>query len=470
MLLPGELNSLSLVDAAHLIADGGASPVELTAVCLQRIEALQTRVNAFITVTDDDAIYEAGTIEADLARGDAVGPLAGVPIALKDLFDTAGVRTTAGSRFFADRIPDRDAAVVEKLRGAGAVILGKLNMHEWALGVTNDNPHYGACHNPWALDRIPGGSSGGSAAALSAGMCFGALGSDTGGSIRIPAALCGVVGLKPTYGRVSTRGVVPLSWHLDHVGPMARRVTDVALLFDVIAGRDPADPGSEDVAVDDVLGGIDDGVAGWRIGVVGDEWLGDIDRDVRAAFRAAVDALASAGAWIEPLDAPELSDAARLNGLMTTADAAAFHRERLESAPNDFGADVLARLQRGAAYSAPDYAAARRRQTILRRTFASWFAERGGPLDAVVLPTTPRPAPLMSGLDAVATAAVLTRLTSPFNFTGLPAMSVPCGVTSEGLPIGLQIVGAPWAERRVLRVGRTFEMTTADTEWGLRSV
>ena len=468
MRLPGELNALELAAAAEHVASGDLSPVELTAACLERIEALDDRVNAFITVTDDDAVYEAREIEADLSRGDAVGPLAGVPLGLKDLFDTAGIRTTAGSRFFADRIPDRDAAVVEKLRGAGAVIIGKLNMHEWALGVTNDNPHFGACRNPWALDRIPGGSSGGSAAALAAGMCFGALGSDTGGSIRIPAALCGVVGLKPTYGRVSTRGVVPLSWHLDHVGPMARRVTDVALLFDVIAGRDPADPGSEDVTVDDTLRGIDEGVAGWRIGVIGDEWLGDLDAEVRSAVGAAVEALASAGAWIEPQDAPELPDAARLNGLMTTSDAAAFHRERLETLPNDFGADVLARLRRGASYSAPDYADARRQQTILRRTFASWFAERGGPLDAVVLPTTPRPAPPINGLDAVATAAVLTRLTAPFNLTGLPAMSVPCGVTSEGLPIGLQIVGAPWSERRVLRVGRAFEMATASADWRLR--
>ena len=457
MRLPGELNSLDLVDAARRIAAGDVSPLELTAACLQRIGAMDSQVNAFITVTEDQAVYDAGVRGAELARGDEPGPLAGVPIALKDLFDTAGVRTTAGSRFFAERVPDQDAAVVQKLRDAGAVILGKLNMHEWALGVTNDNPHYGACHNPWALDRITGGSSGGSAAALAAGMCFGTLGSDTGGSIRIPAALCGVVGLKPTYGRVSTRGVVPLSWSLDHVGPMARRVTDAAVLLDVIAGRDAADPGSADVPTDSYVAGIDDGIAGWRIGVIADEWLGDVDAEVRASVRAAVDALASAGAWVDELSAPELRDAARLNGLMTTADAAAFHRERMEQAPDDFGADILTRLRRGAGYGAADYANARRRQTILRRTFSSWFVEHGGALDAVVLPTTPIAAPRIAGLDAVATAAPLTRLTAPFNFTGLPALSVPCGVTSDGLPIGLQIVGAPWAERRVLRVGRSYE-------------
>lgn len=470
MRLPGELNSLDLTEAARRVRDGSVSPVELTAACLERIAAMEAQVNAFITVTADDAVYEAREIELNLARGDQDGPLAGVPIAIKDLYDTAGVLTTAGSKFFADRVPDRDAAVISKLRDAGAIMVGKLNMHEWALGVTNDNPHYGACHNPWSLDRITGGSSGGSAAALAAGMCFGALGSDTGGSIRIPASLCGVVGLKPTYGRVSLRGAVPLSWSLDHAGPMARRVTDAAVLLDVIAGPDKADPASADVATDDYIAEIDDGVAGWRVGVIADEWLGDVDAEVRAAVRAAVDALTSAGAWVDELEAPDLPDAARLNGLMTTADAAAFHRERMEQTPGDFGQDVLTRLRRGAAYGAADYADARRRQTILKRTFASWFVEHGGALDVVVLPTTPIAAPRISGLDAVATAPILTRLTAPFNFTGLPAMSVPCGVTADGLPIGLQIVGAPWAERRVLRVGRAYELATSGAGADLRAV
>ena len=461
MRLPGELNALGLVEAARRVRERDVSPVELTAACLERIAALDAEVNAFITVMADEAVYDARRIELELDRGESPGPLAGVPIAIKDLFDTASVRTTAGSKFFTDRVPDRDAAVVEKLRDAGAVIIGKLNMHEWALGVTNDNPHYGACHNPCALDRITGGSSGGSAAALAAGMCCGALGSDTGGSIRIPAALCGIVGLKPTYGRVSTRGVVPLSWSLDHIGPMARQVADVALLLQVIAGRDVADVGSANVRTDDYVAEIEDGVAGWRIGVIGDEWLGDIDSDVRTAVRGAIDTLATAGAWIEELAAPDLLDTARLNGLMTTADAAAFHRERIDRSPDDFGQDVLTRLRRGAAYGAADYADARRRQTLVRRTFESWFVEHGGELDAVVLPTTPCPAPRLAGLDPVTAAPILTRLTAPFNFTGLPALSVPCGVTSEGLPVGLQVVGAPWAERRVLRVGRAYERATA---------
>jgi len=457
MRLPGELNGLGVVEAASRIADRDVSPVELTSACLQRIAALDAEVNAFITVMDDEAVYEARRIELEIERGESAGPLAGVPIGLKDLFDTAGVRTTAGSKFYSGRIPDRNAAVVDRLRDAGAVVIGKLNMHEWALGVTNDNPHYGACHNPNALDRITGGSSGGSAAAIAAGMCCGALGSDTGGSIRIPASLCGVVGLKPTYGRVSTRGVIPLSWSLDHIGPMARRVVDVGQLLQVIAGRDSADPGSANVRTDDYLAEIEDGIAGWRIGVIADEWLGELAPEVKASFRTAVEVLAGAGAWIEELAAPDLPEAARLNGLMTTADAAAFHRERMGVSPDDFGADVLTRLRRGAGYGAADYADARRQQTVFRRTFESWFVEHGGELDVVVLPTTPCVAPRIDGLDAVATAPILTRLTAPFNFTGLPALSLPSGMTAEGLPVGLQVVGAPWAERRVLRAARAFE-------------
>jgi aspartyl-tRNA(Asn)/glutamyl-tRNA(Gln) amidotransferase subunit A len=458
--LPTELSALDLATVTKLVASGEASPVELTAAFLEQIASSDAQVNAFITVTADEALSDARTIESEIARGELRGPLAGAPIALKDLFDTAGVRTTAGSKFFANRVPERDALVVERLREAGAIVLGKLNMHEWALGVTNDNPHYGACHNPAALDRITGGSSGGSAAALAAHMCVGALGSDTGGSIRIPASLCGIVGLKPTYGRVTTTGVVPLSWSLDHVGPMARRVADVALMLGVIAGWDPTDPASANVPVDDYLAGIDDGVRGWRIGVVADESLGDVEPDVRAAFRAAVDVLVGDGAHVEEFAVSDLPDAARLNGLMTPADAAAFHRDRIERSPDDFGQDVLTRLRRGAAYGATDYADARRRQTLFRHQFSSWFTEHGGRFDVVVLPSTPCVAPRIAGLDAVVMAPVLTRLTAPFNFTGLPALSVPCGADANGLPIGLQVVGAAWSERRVLRAGRAYERLT----------
>jgi aspartyl-tRNA(Asn)/glutamyl-tRNA(Gln) amidotransferase subunit A len=242
---------------------------------------------------------------------------------------------------------------------------------------------------------------------------------------------------------------------------MARQVRDAALMLGAIAGHDPADPSSAPVPPDDYVTAIDAGVSGWRVGVIGEEWLGEIHPEVVAAVRAAIDVLALLGAQVEALDVPELQEAAQLNALVTTADAATFHRERLERAPDAFGADVLARLRRGAAYGATDYARARRRQTELRHRFSDWFVEHGGPFDIVALPTSPIPAPRISGLDAVATAGILTRFTAPFNFTGLPALSVPCGRTTEGLPIGLQLVAAPWAERRVLRAGYAYEQALA---------
>jgi aspartyl-tRNA(Asn)/glutamyl-tRNA(Gln) amidotransferase subunit A len=456
------LTNLSLAEAARLVASREVSPVELTRACLDRIERLDRQINAFITRTADQALHEASEAEAAIARGDRIGPLHGIPLALKDLYDTRGVRTTAGSSFFAAHVPDRDAAVVERLRRAGAVILGKLNLHEIALGVTNDNPHFGPCRNPWDTARVTGGSSGGSAAALAAEMCFGALGSDTGGSIRIPASLCGIVGLKPTYGRVSLRGAVPLSWNLDHAGPMTRRVMDAATMLDVIAGFDPEDPGSANVPNGNWTAGVAGGVARWHVGVASGEALANVDADVAAAFQAAVSVFASLGAVVQEVELPELSEAARLNGMMTTSDAATFHHERLAKSPDGFGADVLARLRRGESTSRQDYAQARRTQQILRRRFESWFHDGGGSLDVLLTPATPIPAPIRDGMDAVALAPVLTRFTAPFNFTGMPALSLPCGFTRGGLPIGLQIVAAPWREVDVLRAGHAFEQAT---EW-----
>ena len=259
--------SLSLVEAASLIRDGELSPLDLTQACLAKIERLEMRLNSFITLTADEAIQSARQAQEEVRKGEALngrplGPLHGIPIALKDLFETKGLRTTAGSKVFGEYIPETDAVVVEKLKAAGAIILGKTNMHEIALGLTNVNPHFGACRNPWAEECISGGSSGGSAVALAAGLCLGALGSDTGGSVRVPSALCGVVGLKPTYGRVSLRGVIPLSWNLDHVGPMARHVEDVAWLLKVIAGYDPGDPYSVEVPVEDYPSNIQEGKPG----------------------------------------------------------------------------------------------------------------------------------------------------------------------------------------------------------------
>jgi aspartyl-tRNA(Asn)/glutamyl-tRNA(Gln) amidotransferase subunit A len=371
------------------------------------------------------------------------------------------VLTTAGSIFFDQWIPQANAAVVDRLDAAGAVNLGKLNMHEIALGVTNNNPHFGACHNPWEEKRTPGGSSGGSGAALAAGLCMGSLGSDTGGSIRIPASLSGVVGLKPTYGRVSLRGVVPLSWNLDHPGPMARRTRDVALLLQVIAGYDPDDPASADVGVPDYLAQLMGGVRGWRIAHAEDDFFNQGDEQVLEAVQEAVDVFAGLGAKIEMVEFPGALEAARGNGLLVTSDAAAFHRERLGEHPEKFGDDVRQRLEAGAAYTSSEYSLARRNQKLLRRKFEQFFDE----YDLLLTASTPIAAPLLEGPDAVEQAARLTRFTAPFNFTGLPAISLPGGFTDQGLPIGLQIVTRPWGEAALLRAAQAYE---GATEWHLK--
>ena len=459
--MTADLTTLSLADAARRIAARELSPVDLTEGYLARIAAENAAVNAFITVTAELARAQARAAEDEIARGHNRGSLHGIPVALKDLYDTRAVRTTAGSSFFADRVPDADSAVTERLAAAGAVLLGKLNMHEWALGVTSDNPHFGACRNPHALDRITGGSSGGSAAALAARLCAVSMGSDTGGSIRIPASLCGIVGLKPTRGRVSLRGAVPLSWTLDHAGPMARTVTDAALLLSAIVGYDPLDATCVDARVDDYLAHIDDGIQGWRVGVASDATLGTLEPDVRTAFRAAAETFASLGATVTDVELPRFVEAASLNATIVVTDGAAFHRERLETNPDGFGADVLTRLRRGVSTSSTDYALARHAGTEIRRAYESLFSAHGGTLDILLTPTTPCVAPVRDGLDAVTTARELTRFTAPFNLTGLPALSLPCG-SSNHLPIGLQLIAAPWREAALLRAGRAFERATEE--------
>ena len=457
-----QLTDLTLNEAVSLIRDGDISPVELTQAHLERINAVNPIINAFITITSDLALRQARQAEEDLRRGETpggkpLGPLHGVPIALKDLYETEGALTTAGSKFFAEHNPQQDALVVEKLGEAGAITLGKLNMHEIALGVTNVNPHYGACKNPWKLDLVSGGSSGGSGAALAAELCLGALGSDTGGSIRIPASLCGVVGLKPTYGRVSLRGVFPLSWNLDHAGPMARRVLDAAILLGVIAGYDALDPYSIDKAIDDYTLDIQRGVQGWRVALAAEEYfLKNTEPEVSQAVAEAALVFESLGAQVEQVEFPEASLAAFANGLMTTSDAAAFHQTRMQEQPEDFGQDVLQRLRSGASFTSTEYIQARRTQTLSRRQYAKFFED----YDILLTPTTPVAAPPIEGPDAVEQAPRLTRFTAPFNLTGLPALSLPCGFSSLGLPVGLQIVTRAWGEAQVLRAACAYETAT----------
>jgi len=451
-----DLTHLTIAEAADLLARREIAAVELTEAHLRRIDAHDTHLNSFITVTSDHALTQARAADAELTRGVRRGPLHGIPLALKDLYDTAGIRTTAGSTFFADRIPDTDARAVTLLYQAGAVLLGKLNMHEWALGVTNINPHYGPSRNPWDPSRITGGSSGGAAAALAAGLCMGALGSDTGGSIRIPSSLCGIVGLKPTFGRVSLQGVIPLSWNLDHAGPMARTVTDAALLLQAIAGYDPDDPVSVALPVDNLLATLDAGVTGWRIALATDAHFGEADPEVISAVRRAATVFEELGARVEAVDLSQGREAAQMNALMTTSDAAAFHRDRLRDHPHQFGADVLARMERGAQFTSTEYILARRFQSEWRRRLERLFEQ----FDLLLTPATPITAPVIEGLDAIEAARQLTRCTAPFNLAGLPALSLPCGLSAAGLPIGLQIVAAPWNEARVLRAGRAFENAT----------
>lgn len=446
----------SLEEAVSALRSRSVRASELVDAALGRIASRDGELNAFIAVTADRAREQAASAEGR-------GPLAGVPIALKDLFDVAGVPTTGGSKLFAENIPRADGQIARRLFDAGAVSVGKTNLHEWAFGVTTDNPHFGATRNPWALDRIPGGSSGGNAAALVAGMCFGTIGSDTGGSIRIPAALCGIVGLKPTYGRVSLRGAIPLAWSLDHPGPMTRTVRDAAVLLQLIAGYDEDDPVSADVPVDDYLAEIEDGVRGLVIGVVRGRFFDRLDQKERpapavaAAVRAAIDVFAGDGARVEDAELPRTDELRPTQTVIIGTEAGAYHRERIAAHRADYGDDVARRIENGLARTGPEYAAARRTRDVLRREYAAALAR----WDAILLPTTPITAPPREGQDAVAAAATLTAYTSPFNLTGLPAISIPCGFDDAGLPIGLQLVARPWAEARLLRVARAYERATS---------
>ncbi len=453
-----EPNFLAVTDAVTRIKADKLLPRTLIEACFRQIERLNPILNAFITVCPDVVTTAASAAKPPAGKQ---SHLPGIPVALKDLFETRGIRTTAGSRFFEDYVPSQDAVVVEKLKAAGAVIPGKTNTHEIALGVTTNNPHYGACRNPWDKTRIPGGSSGGSAVAVATGMALAALGTDTGGSIRIPASLCGVVGLKPTYGRVSLRGVFPLSWNLDHVGPLTRTVKGAALMLQVIAGYDSDDPYSIDWPVNDYSAHIEDGVQGQHVALAIGNYVEDADSQVLEAVRQTANVFRKLGAKVETVDVSFLREAALANGQMTPADGAAFHRERLAEHPDWFGADIRQRLELGRSLTSTDYILARRTQTEMKHRLSKLF----GQYEFLLLPSTPIPAPLIEGNDAVEQARRLTRFTSPFNLAGLPAISIPCGFTPAGLPLGLQIVSGPWNEFVVLRAAAAYER---ETDWGSR--
>ncbi|MEX1253917.1 MAG: amidase [Dehalococcoidia bacterium] len=449
-----DLCYLTLHELAQRIRAKEVSPVEATLATLERIERLNPTLNSFITVMAEQALAGARAAGSEIAAGNYRGPLHGVPIGVKDLCATKGVRTTAASKILSDWVPDEDSTVVRKLREAGAVIVGKTNLHEFAFGATGVSPHFGAAHNPWDTSRVTGGSSSGSGNGVVAGLCFAAIGSDTGGSIRMPSALCGAVGIKPTYGRVSLREVVPLAWSLDHVGPMARTTRDCALLLEAIAGYDPADPTSANVPVERWSEKLEGGLAGLRIGVPETFAFERTQADVATVVRDAVVTLKRLGAEVKQLELPVLRDYWTAASVVLVAEAAAYHKKDVEQRPQDYGDDVLRRLQGGLDMKAVDYVHQARARDEARRVAGDVLLSD---VDLLAMPSTIRTAVTIDSITKDDPTLGYTLMTAPFDLTGQPAISVPCGFTEEGLPVGLQLVGRSFDEATVLRAAHAFE-------------
>ena len=462
-----ELHYLSISEAADLISQKRLSPVELTQAHLTRIEATEPRLNSFITLLAYDALASAQTAEQEIQAGDYRGPLHGIPIGLKDLYYTKGILTTVGSKILRDFVPDYDATVTERFAEAGAVLMGKLQMHEFALGATSVNPHDGPAHNPWDVDSITGGSSGGSGSAVGSGQVMAALGSDTGGSVRIPAGLCGIVGLKPTFGRVSRRGVFPLSFSLDTVGPMARTARDAALIMNVIAGYDSRDPSSANMPNEDFTAALGQSMNGLRIGIPDEFFYDIIDPQVDEAMCVATGMSGELGATVERVSIPVLNHSLAISSTILIAEAAEVHTENLRDRPQDIGADVRGRLQTGALTSAHDYLKAQRART----EFNNQMAEVMERYDILVAPTSAIGAPKINqthieiGGRQENALSLMSRLTRPFNICGFPTATIPSGFTSAGLPIGMQIAGRPFEDATVLQVADAYEQAT---DWHTR--
>lgn len=458
-----DLAALTLRQASDLVRRGDVSPVDLTEACLARIDRHNPAINAFITVTRDRALAVARDLTQELRRGRRRGPLHGIPIALKDNIDTAGVRTTAASGVLRDRVPAEDAEVVVRLEKAGAVLLGKLNLHEFALGGTSAVTYFGPVRNPWNLDRIAGGSSGGSAAAVAAGLCFGTLGTDTGGSIRIPASLCGIVGFKPTYGRVSNRGVIPMAWTLDHVGPMCKTVEDAGLMLAAIAGYDGLDPTSVDAPVADYARAVRMETTRLRVGVVRAPFFENLDPEVANAVEAAIDVVRRLTAGVREVELPPPGNIADV----WNPEIYAYHEEWITKTPELYQAATRNLIQAAGKTNAATYAQARRRVDILRRDIRTTF----GTVDVLLTPTqrgvaqpiAPPPPTGRGGTPPPGGGGIVN--TAAFDIYGLPTISVPCGFSASGLPIGLQMSGAPFGESTVLALAHAYEQAT---DWHMR--
>ncbi len=454
----------SMGELARLVATKAVSPVEVVQAHLDRIAALDGQVKAYITLMADSALEAAKAAEAAVMARESLGPLHGVPVGLKDLYCTKGVKTTAGSRILGDWVPTEDATVVSRLAGAGAIMLGKLNMHEFAYGPEGLNVHYGTSWNPWdaSTHRIPGGSSSGSGAGVAAGLCPGALGSDTGGSIRIPSSLCGLTGIKPTYGRVSRAGVLPLAWSLDHVGPMCRSAADCALMLGAMSGYDPRDASTSVLPVPDYPAALTGQVKGLRIGLLRRVFLESAGAPQRQAVEAAVKALETLGASVREVELPQMKYAAGAAAAVITVESYAYHEPWLKSRIAEYGPDVRERLLVGAFVSGADYLRGQRVRQLIRDEVDQVL----GGLDVLIAPTLPIAAVPVGTREVEIDGRshpvrpTLVRYTRPFNASGHPAASVPCGFTAEGLPIGMQVTGRSFDEATVLRVADAYQRVT----------
>jgi aspartyl-tRNA(Asn)/glutamyl-tRNA(Gln) amidotransferase subunit A len=446
----------TLAEASRLIRDRALSPIDLVNGYLERIARLDSQLNAYITVTDERALSRARALESELSRGHWRGPLHGIPVALKDNIDTAAVRTTAGSAVFGERIPTEDAEVVRRLEAAGAIVLGKLNLHEFAYGATSAISYFGPVANPWDLKRIPGGSSGGSAAAVAARLCAAALGTDTGGSVRIPAAYCGIVALKPTYGLASVRGIVPLAESFDHVGPMCRTVTDAALMLQSMVGYDPLDEASVPAYIPDYLQALTRPAMNLRLGVPRSPYFEGVDSEIAAAVDRALELLSHMTAGRQDVELPAGPQVS-----LISFEAYRYHRDLIATSGDLYQASTLERLEGGAGISAAAYAEGRTQLARSREAISMVFED----VDLLITPTM---ATLPITIDEAKKApndGVRIRNTIPFNAYGIPTISVPCGFSAEGLPIGLQISGRPLGEEDVLTLAYAFEQAT---EWHRR--
>lgn len=466
--MAGDLIYLGIEELSRGYRQKSFSPVDAVQAVLAQIERENPQLNAFLRVDPNQALADAQAAEGDIRRGRWRGWLHGIPLSVKDLFYTRGIPTTGGSPLFQDFQPAFDSTLVARLKEAGAVIVGKTNLHELAYGVTNENRHYGACRNPWDPDRIPGGSSGGSAVAVAAGMSVVSYGTDTGGSIRIPASYCGVTGLKPTFGRISRHGVIPLSMTLDHPGSLGRSVRDAAIAAEVVSGRDPEDPSSIRAEAPVWSASLlEPSVEGWVAGILAGSFVKDICAPMEFAMRAAARAFTEAGVHLEAVELEDGFEVGEVAHLIQMADGAAVHHQRLREQPEQFSEDVRILLEQGHLISAVDYINAQRLRRVFQRKLNKLFDR----FKALLLPATPVAAPLI-GQESIdwethreSVGGASTRLVRPFNLAGVPVLTVPCGFTDDGLPLGMQIVTRAGDELGGLLLGEAFERRT---EWHLR--